>query len=128
MHETDYAELLSHTQAALRDAGMGEVVNQMMAVAEPVEPSMQLMQLLELAEAEMRLDDATTARAVADRLGSFVRTESGAPVRGLWLDLAPEHQDLFRLPGVDLTEAADVGPILRDLRRLRGELLEARER
>jgi hypothetical protein len=61
---------------------------------------------------DMRLQDRSTAEGIVRRLGAVARTQRGDSPDGLWLELAPAHQNLFGVDVVDLAEGPDMSSAL----------------
>lgn len=125
--EYDCAQLLRHTFGEMREIGLADLADRVIA-AMPLDlerPSRQLLFALDELAAEMRLQDGATARTVVERLKPVVRTERNRRPDGLWLDLAPAHEQVYGVERVDLTQQHDMGPLLERLERLRDDVRES---
>src|SRR5690349_15270738 len=108
----------------MRSAGLADLADRLTA-ALPVDagrPSNRLLLLLGALEGEMRLQDPRTARLVVDRIAHGATSGHQPDPPGLWVDLAPVHQELFGAERVNLGDGPDMEPLLSDLRQLYEEL------
>lgn len=125
--EYDCAQLLRHTFGEMREIGLADLADRVIA-AIPLDmelPSRQLLFVLDALAAEMRLQDGATARTVVERLRPVVHTDEDRPPDSLWLDLAPAHEQLYGVERVDLTQQQEMGPLLEQFAQLREDVRES---
>jgi hypothetical protein len=123
MDERECALLMRYTLELMRRAEMGDLVERIVAEApHEAPPSRQLLRMLDALDDELRHQDAGTTRRIMGQLAETVHTPEGEPPRGLWLDLAPAHQTLFGLDGVNLAEGASLEAVIDDLESLRAQI------
>jgi hypothetical protein len=95
MDERACAILMRYTLELMRRADMGDLIDRIVADTGPDDapPSRQLLRMLDALDDELRHQDAGTTRRIMGQLAETVHTPEGEPPRGLWLDLAPAHQN-----------------------------------
>jgi hypothetical protein len=126
MNERECTELMQYTQARLRQADMGELFDRITADinGEETQSSLLLLRMLDRLDSEFRRQAAGTADRILAEISRTVVTEDGHAPDGLWLDLAPAHQDLFGIDGVNLRDGAPLDAVIEELDGLRREMRE----
>jgi hypothetical protein len=120
----DYRRLTAYLQGRLQelDPEMYELVNR------HVEPTQDLHRyLLDFLEALMKVASERSAGShgeVLNVLNSVIRTDEGAPVRGVRVMMSPEHQEIYQTESVDLVQLPDRSSFVADLRELHQAISE----
>lgn len=128
MEESDYAEVLDHIRAELRESNLADV-DQAAFTAIDGGPDVGardvLFSYLNLLERELRLRSAGTAQEALRRLNEDVRTTDGLPVEGFEVILDPAARVFARRDSFDLSELPDLSREIAALRQLRTEIMES---
>lgn len=123
MNQREAAELMRLTSEQMRRAGMGAVIDDIIEdTPADTPPSHQLLRMLDALDTQIRAQDTVTREQIMGRFTDLVRTPDGEPPDGLWLDLAPQHRDLFRRDRVDMTRGAPLRRTIEELQQIRKEL------
>lgn len=127
--EDEFAEVLQYLVRSVRDVGLREVSERVLADIrmDPGRPSSQLLRYLDALIAEIRLGSDPTIRKVVASLNDVARTESGRPIDGLRLELAISDQIAFDTEYVDLGIAPDLSAVVDQFERLRDDLAQSRD-
>jgi hypothetical protein len=125
MNQGEYAELMQQTQAQMRRAGLDDLRGRISITLEAGEPpSRQLRRMLDALREELRHHDLLTTQRIMDEHAQTVRTETGEPPQGMWLDLSDAHQNLYGVDHVDLMQGVALTRTIEELRALSVELAE----
>lgn len=129
MSEDEFSELLQYLVASARRAGLGEISDRVLQDLriDPGSSSGQVLRFLDALIAEIRLGSNPTIRGVVASLNDVAATDSGRPIDGLRVELAPSDQIALNVESVDLGVAPDLSAIVERFELLRADLAESRE-
>jgi hypothetical protein len=130
MEHDELLALMRYTQERLREHGMDELVDRLSEeLAERDEPvATRMLRILEMIETEMRPHASQTTARMLEHFQTVARTEDGKPPRGLRLDLAPAHRELFDRDSIALRGSPRVDRLLNDLAEMHAEMRSELER
>ena len=120
----DYLSILRYLQANLAesDPRVFEVVSSVFEQSR--NPRRSVLHYLDLLEKVMAERSVGENGRILDLANRYIRTESGAPIQALTIQLSPQEQEMYEAERFDLARLPDRSEFIEQIHGLRNEILE----